>query len=640
MEQIIKYTTINKLKKEGKLSDSEMFGSMLKSEKAKQLYGDNIRVHHRHYIPKDRKKYFHEAEITGGSLSSAFKKIGSFVKHKYEQVKKVVKPVVKDVSRSVSGYVNTVLHGRNDYPPAVRELIKKYGNKLIKSITIDRTPVVKALQSILNFVSGGDFNKRLETMPYDQIFHLRIDITFDDGSVLAVEKNEVINMYEKPIKKEGGEQKQIDYVPEGTTLDGMLEEAKNIQGKKYFEYSAYDNNCQDFIMALLKGSNIGTQEDYDFIKQDSKSLFKGDPALRKFANTLTDIGGKANEIIFGSGLHGSVVQSVIFDKDSWTVKKAVKWLKKHKFHGLDVDEKENTLRFRQLEPSKKNSYATKSIGDDIEFVIMYTNNHKDKTTTNKYNKMPRESKMYDSDTDSGSDTEEFSGTGIRQEKALLKRMAKLTGDVEEHHTVHGGKINIAKAFKKLGKTIKRGWEKEIEDPAEKLANKAGKYITAKKGGLATDLIDYAVPAATSAIVGGLSGMATGGVGGVLGSAAGSKLGKEVIAPALHKATGAGVKGRKGRKTAMQQLFEAHDAREAEELKKNALEISKYMADEVKALKRAKSRGGAIHIDIASHNASSKGKNSMTGDGLGPRPAKGSPEMKKYMAKLRARRGKN
>jgi len=631
----LKYTSINKLKKEGKLSDSDMFGNKLKSEKAKQLYGDNIRVHHQHYIPKDRKKYFHEEEISGGSLRSAMKKLGSYVKHKYEQVKTAVKPVVRDVK----DYVKTVVHGRNDYPPAVRELIKKYGNKLIKSITIDRTPVVKALQSVLNFVSGGKFNERLDQMPYDEIFHLRIDITFDDNSVLAVEKNEVINMYEKPVKKEGGEQRVIEHIPEGTTLNAMLDEAKKIQGSKYFDYSAYNNNCQDFIMALLKGSNIGTPEDYAFVKQDSKSLFKNDSFLRKFANTVTDIGGKANEIIFGSGIGGSVVQSVIFDKDSWTVKKAIKWLKKHNFEGLDVDEKSDTLRFRQVEPSNKNSYATKSIGKDIEFVIMYTN--KEKPTNNKYNKMPRESKMYDSDTDSGSDSEEFSGSGIRQEKALLKRMAKLTGDVEEHHAVHGGKINIAKAFKKLGKTIKKGWEKEIEDPAEKLANKAGKYITAKKGGLATDLIDYAVPAATSAIVGGLSGMATGGVGGVLGSAAGSKLGKEVIAPALHKATGAGVKGRKGRKTAMQQLFEAHDAREAEELKKNALEISKYMADEVKAMKRAKKlSGGSIHIDIASHNAKGKATNKMSGDGLGPRPAKGSPEMKEYMAKLRARRGKN
>ena len=631
--ETIKYTTINKLKKEGKLSDSDMLGNMLKSEKAKQLYGDNIRVHHKHYIPKDRKKYFHDEEISGGSLKSAMKKLGSYIKHKYEKVKDVVQPVIKQGIKEVKSYVNTVFTGRNDYPPNVRELIKKYGNKIIKSITIDRTPVVQALQSVLNFVSGGKFNERLESMPYDQIFHLRIDITFDDGSVLAVEKNEVINMYEKPVKKEGGQQKFIEFIPEGITLNSMLEEAQKIQGKKYFDYSAYDNNCQDFIMALLKGSNIGTPEDYTFIKQDSKSLFKNDPFLRKFANTVTDIGGKANEIIFGSGLsEDSDVQSVVFDKDSWTKRKAINWLKKHGYEGLECDEKENTLRFRQFEPNKKYSYITKSIGKNIELIIAYKN----KTLINKYNKMPRKSKMYDSDTDSGSDSEDFSGSGIRQEKAIIKKMAKLNDDVYSHHAVHGGKINIAKAFKKLGKTIKKGWEKEIEDPVEKFGNQAGKYITSKKGGLATDLIDYAVPAATAAIVGGLSGMATGGVGGVLGSAAGSKLGKEVIAPALHKATGAGVKKR-GRKTSMQQLIEAHDAREAEELKKNALEISKYMADEVKSIKKMKKLSGSGVLDTLGLRKSVRSKGTGV---MGKRPPKGSPEMKEYMAKLRARKGKN
>jgi hypothetical protein len=108
--------------------------------------------------------------------------------------------------------------------------------------------------------------------------------------------------------------------------------------------------------------------------------------------------------------------------------------------------------------------------------------------------------------------------------------------------------DIGKAFKKVGSDIK----KKVIEPADKAFKKvgktinkevikpAGKYITAKKGGLASDLIDYGIPAATGAIVGGITGLATGGVGGVVGSAAGSKLGKEIIAPAVRKATGAGM----------------------------------------------------------------------------------------------------
>jgi len=64
----INYSTISKLTKEGLINDSHLIGSKLTSEAAKELYKQNIRVHPRHYIPKDAKKFFHDAEIKGGKL--------------------------------------------------------------------------------------------------------------------------------------------------------------------------------------------------------------------------------------------------------------------------------------------------------------------------------------------------------------------------------------------------------------------------------------------------------------------------------------------------------------------------------------------------------------------------------------------
>ena len=55
-------------------------------------------------------------------------------------------------------------------------------------------------------------------------------------------------------------------------------------------------------MSLLKGSNIGNEETYNFVKQNTEHLFKGDSFLRKFSNTVTDIGSKVNEITQGTGL--------------------------------------------------------------------------------------------------------------------------------------------------------------------------------------------------------------------------------------------------------------------------------------------------------------------------------------------------
>ena len=353
------YSTINKLKKSGKIKDEHLIGGMLKSEIAKELYKNNIRVHHKHYIPKDKKKYFYDEEIQGGKLNigNAFKKFGSTVKHTFNKAVEGVKhgaEAVKDFGEKavhkVGEYADVVLHGRNDYPPKVRDLISKYGDKTISSITIDRTPVPSLLTGALNAVSMGQFQKKLDKEPYDKVYHLRADLTFSDGSRLAIEKNEVINMYERPKRLPKSEQIQVSGIPSGLTLNNLLDGAEKIQGGKYFKYSAYDNNCQDFIMAVLKGSNLGNEEVYKFVKQDSKALFKNDSFTRKFANTVTDLGAKVNEITTGAGLEDdgeSEIQSIVFNKDKWTKRKAINWLKKHNYEGLDCDEKENTLRFRQ-----------------------------------------------------------------------------------------------------------------------------------------------------------------------------------------------------------------------------------------------------------------------------------------------------
>jgi hypothetical protein len=54
-------------------------------------------------------------------------------------------------------------------------------------------------------------------------------------------------------------------------------------------------------MAILQANNMGNDENYTFIKQDTKQLFEGLTTLRKVSNTITDIGAKVNEITTGAG---------------------------------------------------------------------------------------------------------------------------------------------------------------------------------------------------------------------------------------------------------------------------------------------------------------------------------------------------
>jgi hypothetical protein len=71
------------------------------------------------------------------------------------------------------------------------------------------------------------------------------------------------------------------------------------------------------------------------------------------------------------------VQSVIFRRDKWTPAKASKWLQKNQYANKGIDEKDEHLRFRQLNPDyiRKQGYKrfiTKPLGDSgVSLIIAY-----------------------------------------------------------------------------------------------------------------------------------------------------------------------------------------------------------------------------------------------------------------------------
>lgn len=213
---------------------------------------------------------------------------------------------------------------RQDYPPYVRKLLKQYGDRKILAMKACRTPVVLTGE-ILNVVSLGQFKKNIENKPYDEIFHLDLRIELEPGSrkimdkpqtksqmkfaekvnerrqTMLLEKIHVINASMNPSEKPNTDFSFIPIHSNELTINKLLEGAKRILGPKFFTYDAYDNNCQDFILAILNGSNIGTEENRKFIKQDTEELFDKIPKTKKIARVATDIGATLDRIVYGEG---------------------------------------------------------------------------------------------------------------------------------------------------------------------------------------------------------------------------------------------------------------------------------------------------------------------------------------------------
>jgi hypothetical protein len=242
------------------------------------------------------KSIYDELEKRGyGLFSGVIKKVKGAVK----AVSNITTSVVKKVKDTASA----VVYGRNDYPPKVRDIISKYGDKIITGITIGRTPLGKPLMTALQLASGNTFSQKLENTPYDKLFHLFICIEFGDGKII-LEKNEVINAEIGCKLPKDTETKVITSsdIPGGLTLNQALDKTKERMGGKYFTYSAKDNNCQDFIVSFLHSNNIGSETDVSWVKQETKVLFEGNDRLRKIANTLTDIGARFDVVLKGAGV--------------------------------------------------------------------------------------------------------------------------------------------------------------------------------------------------------------------------------------------------------------------------------------------------------------------------------------------------
>jgi hypothetical protein len=271
---------------------------------------------------------------------------------------------------------------RKNYPPVIRKFLEQRGNEIIEKLTIGRTPLEATtnllLQTVTAITMRGEFARRQKEKNYDDLFHLELIITTTRGTYFSIEKNEVINIRLEPKLKTNTQLKEIpqESIPKGLTINKMLENAQKKMKNKFFVYNAVTNNCQDFILALLESNNIGTQEDKEFIKQDVPYLFEGAKKTMGFASLLTSIAAIRNRLIEGEGMYK--VQSVLFDKNKWdSPNKAEEWLTSHSYLNKGIDEKENTYRFRQLNPSyvRKQGYKrfiTKNLGDSgVSIILAY-----------------------------------------------------------------------------------------------------------------------------------------------------------------------------------------------------------------------------------------------------------------------------
>lgn len=175
------------------------------------------------------------------------------------------------------------------YPPRVQEFLNKYGMMSVSNVTLRRAPIKGMINTALNFLSFGKWDELRKKYGYDTFYHL--SMVFNVANTSAVlEKNQVINL-STGYNQQPDTQIMNIASPTNLSVNEMMDRTRKAMGdENFFRYDAFTNNCQIFLMNVLKANDMLTDSARQFILQPVDQLVKDLPSYMKpVARALTDI---------------------------------------------------------------------------------------------------------------------------------------------------------------------------------------------------------------------------------------------------------------------------------------------------------------------------------------------------------------
>lgn len=177
------------------------------------------------------------------------------------------------------------------------------------SIMVVRVPIASVFNKILNLASLGKWNANLANQPYDKLFHLYVLMTYLDNGVIKfvlTERNDTVRFRSassKDFTSDKNNVMQVPYTANSLTLGQVFDNTIRAGGDNIWVYDFNANNCQDYIVKLLRANNLTNPNVLNFVKQDTKEIVEKSlhPIIQSALTGLTDISAIGRKIT-GLGL--------------------------------------------------------------------------------------------------------------------------------------------------------------------------------------------------------------------------------------------------------------------------------------------------------------------------------------------------
>ncbi len=200
--------------------------------------------------------------------------------------------VIRDAGSAVAHKVFDLFGVGKKYTRGSRLTVEEFGAQPIKNIVLCKSPVQKFVSLALDAVSQGKFKEQMGRLGYDDMFHLYMLVWLQNGKIIAVEKNQTINIQVADESYYNPQATLEVKLTKPLTLGDMLNQTLGYMGQDgYFSYDGQNNNCQVYLRSILRANEISTPQAEAFIMQDTRQIFDNLPGyVHDVSKVVTDLG--------------------------------------------------------------------------------------------------------------------------------------------------------------------------------------------------------------------------------------------------------------------------------------------------------------------------------------------------------------
>lgn len=223
-----------------------------------------------------------------------------------EMVKQLMLTEQPNADVEGSGLTSFITDRLKKRPLNVQKMLNDHGSKMIVSVNVCRVPLSNVIKNVLSKITLGKLDISMNQHNYDNLFHLYMNMTFEDGTVIGIEKNQRVKITQSGISGKGS-MEHAGSLP--SECKGASVRKKNLiefmeNGEKrgdatgeLYRYSALKNNCQKFINDLLVSNGINHLS--QFVLQDVSNLLPGYTKTEKVLNAVTDAAAIVDYLVKG-----------------------------------------------------------------------------------------------------------------------------------------------------------------------------------------------------------------------------------------------------------------------------------------------------------------------------------------------------